>query len=75
MSLASSLKRGSSLDLRDFFFLAGAAAAVYGASLWSVPAAWILGGAVVMYLAIASAPEAQVEEPEAGNPQVPKRIS
>lgn len=57
--------------LRDLVFIGGAVAIVFGVSLLSVPAAWVVGGAGLMYLAFASAPP--TEEPvEIEQPEVPR---
>lgn len=42
--------------LRDLIFVGGGAGIVWGVHFWSVPAAWICGGMLGMYLAYASAP-------------------
>ena len=38
------------LDVYDVLGLAGFGALEYGVSLWSVPAAWVLAGAVLLAL-------------------------
>jgi hypothetical protein len=40
----------SSFDFGDVIFCIGLAAASYGVALISVPAAWIAGGSVLMFL-------------------------
>ena len=39
----------------DVMVIAGASAIVYGVAHWSVPAAWVLGGVMLVAVAIGSA--------------------
>lgn len=40
------------LDVHDLLACLGLAAVLYGVAAWSRPAAWILGGALLVWLAI-----------------------
>ena len=41
------------IEAADVLGLAGVAAAVYGISLWSIPAAWVVSGIVLVLPAVA----------------------
>lgn len=58
--------------VRDLIFVGGGAAIVFGIHLWSIPAAWVTGGALAMYLAFASASVSEEEPVEVEPPFVPQ---
>ncbi len=46
------MMRNPGLDVRDVLALAGFAALLYGVSRWSAPAAWVVGGALVLVVSL-----------------------
>ena len=45
----------AALDMSDLFALAGFGALEYGVSRWSVPAAWVVGGVVLIGMSVIAA--------------------
>ena len=55
--LAKHVLAGIKNVIPDLMFIGGVGSMCYGISMWSIPAAWVAGGAALVYVSLLASPK------------------